>query len=108
MAIQSGKVMAFTAVSGLVAGLAACGGGQTDANTAPTDGAKPGPEGAGTETAAAAKECCKGKNVCKGKGGCNVEGANTCAGKNECKGKGGCKTGTCAEDAAAPAPAPAP
>ena len=88
MAIQMGKVLAFTAVSGMVAGLAACGSG----NAAGGEPAKD-PAAAGTATAGA-KDCCKGKNECKGKGNCKTD-ANACAGKNECKGKGGCKAADC-------------
>jgi hypothetical protein len=87
MAIQMGKVLAFTAVGGLVAGLAGCGPEKPASN--PGSG-----EGATSAPAAGAKECCKGKNTCKGKGGCKTD-ANTCQGKNDCKGKGGCKTGQC-------------
>ena len=98
MAIQTGKVLAFTAVGGLVAGLAACGGGEKKADDATKV------EGANKDaTAAGAKACCKGQNECKGKGNCKVEGAQTCKGQNECKGKGGCKAADCA--AAAPAEA---
>ena len=105
MAIQTGKVLAFTAVGGLVAGLAACGGGQTEA----TDASKV--EGANKDATAAADKCsCKGKNECKGKGGCAVEGSHGCGGKNECKGKGGCVPAECKKaapaDTAAPAAAP--
>ena len=97
MAIQTGKVLAFTAVGGLVAGLAACGGGEKKADDATKV------EGANKDaTAAGAKACCKGQNECKGKGNCKVEGKQDCKGKNECKGNGGCKAADCA---AAPAPA---
>ena len=88
MAMQMGKTLAFTALGGLVAGLAGCGGDQKQADAAPA------PTGDATAAPAEAKECCKGKNVCSGKGGCQTE-TNACAGKNECKGKGGCKSGTC-------------
>lgn len=90
MAIQMGKALAFTAVGGLVAGLAGCGGDQKQADAAPAASGDP------TAAPAAAKECCKGKNTCKGKGGCKTA-TNECAGKNECGGKGGCKSGECAQ-----------
>lgn len=98
MAIQTGKVLAFTAIGGMVAGLVACGGSQTE----PNDASKV--EGANKDAASTgAKACCKGQNECKGHGNCKVEGKNDCKGKNECKGQGGCKAADCA---AAPAPAP--
>ena len=103
MAIQIGKTLALTAVGGMVAGLAGCGGSAP----APTDpAAAPAAEPASAMPTAGAKECCKGKNECKGKGGCKVEGANDCKGKNECKSKGGCKSGECAGGGAPAAPAP--
>ena len=73
MAIQTGKVLAFTAVGGLVAGLAACGGGQTEA----TDASKV--EGANKDAQAAGDKCsCKGKNECKGKGFVDMSSAEEC------------------------------
>jgi hypothetical protein len=76
-----GKALAMTAVTGMLAGLAACGGEQKpDPNV---------PSAAPTETAPAQdKNCCKGKNECKGKSGCKTEQNATCAGQNDCKGKG--------------------
>jgi hypothetical protein len=73
-----GKALAMTAVSGMLAGLAACGGEQKADPNAPisTSAAPP------TD-----KNCCKGKNDCKGKSGCKTEN-NACAGLNECKGRG--------------------
>ena len=91
MAIQMGKTLAFTAVGGMVAGLAACGGGATEVKA--PDGA-PSATPAAAMPAAGAKDCCKGKNECKGKGNCKTE-KNDCKGKNECKGKGGCKAADC-------------
>jgi hypothetical protein len=91
MAIQIGKALAFTAVGGMVAGLAGCGG------AAAADGAAAAksPEAAGAAAAAVgAKDCCKGKNECKGKGNCKND-KNDCKGKNECKGTGGCKAADC-------------
>lgn len=104
---QIAKTLAFTAMGGLVAGLAACGGGQTEPAAGGT--ATPGPETQGTDTASAAgaKDCeCKAKNACQGKGACKGD-HNECAGKNPCKDKGGCKAADCAPAEAAPAPAPA-
>ena len=91
MAIQMSKALAFTAIGGLVAGLAACGGGEQK----PADSAAGATSADPNAAPAAAKECCKGKNTCKGKGGCHVDGAQDCKGKNDCKGKGGCKSGEC-------------
>jgi hypothetical protein len=106
MAIQMGKSLAFTAVSGMVAGLAGCGGAPVPPVDDPTAAPTPDPAGAATEAATAeAKTCCKGKNPCKAKGGCKTD-ANTCKGQNECKSKGGCSSGECAPEEAAPAPAP--
>ena len=98
MAIQTGKVLAFTAIGGMMAGLVACGGSEKPADDATKV------EGANKDAAATgAKACCKGQNECKGHGGCKTD-ANACKGQNECKGKGGCKTGDCPASAA-PAPA---
>jgi hypothetical protein len=73
-----GKALAMTAVTGMIAGLAACGGEQkADPNTPATSA------GAPTD-----KNCCKGKNECKGKSGCKTETNASCAGSNECKAKG--------------------
>ena len=75
-----GKALAMTAVTGMIAGLAACGGEQKAEPVAPTTDAVPAP----TED----KNCCKGKNECKGKSGCKTETNASCGGQNECKGKG--------------------
>jgi hypothetical protein len=73
-----GKALAMTAVTGMIAGLAACGGEQ-----------KVDPKAPSTDVAAPTdKNCCKGKNECKGKSGCKTETNASCAGSNECKGKG--------------------
>ena len=75
-----GKSLAVSAVSGLLLGVAGCGGAVPavpDVNAPKTDLAPP-----------TAKDCCKGKNECTGKSGCKVEGKNECAGKNKCKGQG--------------------
>lgn len=98
MAIELGKALALTAASGLVAGLAACGGQQAEAKDPSAEaGAAPAAEPAAataTDAPAGDKECCKGKNECKGQGQCKTE-KNDCAGQNECKGQGGCKAPDC-------------
>jgi hypothetical protein len=86
-----GRSLAFTAVSGMVAGLAGCGSAPPP--TAET-GAPPAEPAAAEAPEAGAKACCAGKNECKGKGGCKSD-THTCAGQNECKGKGGCKPADC-------------
>jgi hypothetical protein len=83
MAIQMGKVLAFSAVSGMVAALAGCGGSEPAAGT-PTSGVA-------AQPASPAKHACKGQNACKGQGGCKTD-KNACKGQNGCKGQGGCKT----------------
>jgi len=97
MGIELGKALALTAASGLVAGLAACGGQHEPAKD-PSAGAaeKPPsePAAAAAEAPAGDKECCKGNNDCKGKGNCKTD-KNDCAGNNECKGQGGCKAPDC-------------
>lgn len=73
-----GKALAMTAVTGMIAGLAACGGeNQAEPKTPSTNTAAP------TD-----KNCCKGKNECKGKSGCKTEQNASCAGANTCKGTG--------------------
>ena len=67
MSMQMGKFLAMTAVSGLVAGVAGCGGSEQ----APAAGPEAHPAGSGTPAAApaaAAKHACKGQNACKGQG----------------------------------------
>ncbi|MBX3204611.1 MAG: hypothetical protein KF764_06050 [Labilithrix sp.] len=76
-----GKALAMTAVSGMLAGLAACGGEQKPEAQTP---ATPSTDVAPPED----KNCCKGKNECKGKSGCKTETNASCAGSNECKGNG--------------------
>ncbi|AUX22623.1 uncharacterized protein SOCEGT47_031270 [Sorangium cellulosum] len=90
MAIEMGKTLAFTAVSGMVAGLTGCG----SSNLPEPEAGAPSGEPADAAPAASAKECCAGKNECKGKGGCKTD-THGCAGQNECKGKGGCKPAEC-------------
>jgi hypothetical protein len=67
MAIQMGKALAFTAVSGMVAGLAACGG--SEPAPAATPAATPATGAAAAPATDAAKHACKGQNSCKGLGG---------------------------------------
>jgi hypothetical protein len=90
------KTLAFSAVGGMVAGIAGCGPDKPASEPSGDSTATP----ADTSTAATtsdAKTCCKGKNECKGKGGCKTtgEGAHECAGKNDCTGKGGCSKREC-------------
>ena len=67
MAIQIGKALAFTAVGGMVAGLAGCG-------TPAAAGGEPAtsPEEAAAAATAGANDCCQGKNECKATGGCKA------------------------------------
>lgn len=96
MAMNLGKTLAITAVGGVLAGLAGCGGAAANA-------ADP------KMATAGAKECCKGKNACHGQGNCAVEGKQKCAGQNKCAGQGGEKSGPgCAKDGAGALPADAP
>jgi hypothetical protein len=76
-----GKTLAMTAVTGMIAGLAACGG-NADAKP-PTD-----PSSSAAPASPTDKNCCKGKNECKGKSGCKAGDNTSCAGQNSCKGKG--------------------
>jgi len=79
--MKLGKVLATTAVSGMLAALSGCGGGAEAAPPAKapsTDVPSIGGE----------KNCCKGRNACKGKSGCKGETNAACAGQNDCKGKG--------------------
>ena len=73
------QAFATTAVTGMLAALAGCGG--ADAQSSPkapaTDVSVPGD-----------RSCCKSKNACKGQSGCKTETSASCAGQNECKGKG--------------------
>lgn len=96
MGIDIGKSLALTAASGLVAGLAACGGHQEPAKDFSTAAGEPpaAEPAAHAEAPVGDKECCKGKNDCKAKGNCKTD-KNDCAGQNECKGKGGCKAPDC-------------
>ena len=92
------------AVTGILAGAAACGGQPNAAPAAPdaeapaapvADATTPEPVNdripADNDSSTPSKHACKGLNDCKGRGGCKTD-LNTCRGKNECKGRGGCKT----------------
>jgi hypothetical protein len=97
------------AVTGILAGAAACGGQASPAPAAPAAEAPaaeapaaPMADASASEpvndripsdndSSTASKHACKGLNDCKGRGGCKTD-LNTCRGKNECKGRGGCKT----------------
>lgn len=102
MAIQMGKALAFTAVGGLVAGIAGCAGEQAKTDAPAGGTAEP------AATPAGAKACCKGQNECEAKGRCAVEGKNGCAGQNKCKGQGGCNKGCPPAEAGTAAPTAAP
>jgi hypothetical protein len=82
--MKLGKVLATTAVSGMLAALSGCGAG------APAGGPKPlSPETPATDVPSLGeKNCCKGRNACKGKSGCKTQTNAACAGQNDCKGKG--------------------
>jgi hypothetical protein len=90
------------AVTGILAGAAACGGQASPAPAAPATEAAPVADATPTEpvndripadndSGQPSKHACKGLNDCKGRGGCKTE-LNSCRGKNECKGRGGCKS----------------
>lgn len=92
------------AVTGILAGAAACGGQASPTPAAPAaeapaapvaDATTPEPVNdripADNNSSNASKHACKGLNDCKNRGGCKTE-LNTCRGKNECKGRGGCKS----------------
>jgi hypothetical protein len=109
------QTLTAAAVTGILAGAAACGsqatppaapaGGEappaaaageeappataavSDAGTPTTDDRTPVP----TNATRPSKHACKGLNDCKGRGGCKTE-LNSCRGQNECKGRGGCRT----------------
>ena len=77
--MKIGKILAASAVSGMLVGvMTGCGAEQPAPPAVPSAGA----------AAPAPKDCCKGKNECKGKSGCKAGDNATCAGHNECKGKG--------------------
>jgi hypothetical protein len=88
--MKLGKVLATTAVSGMLAALSGCGGGATPGASE----AMPPTTPATNVPAIGEKNCCKGKNACKGKSGCKTQTNAACAGQNDCKGKGtSCPTG---------------
>ena len=82
--MKLGKVLATTAVSGMLAALTGCGGGAAAGASEPTTPSAP----ATDVPAIGEKNCCKGKNACKGKSGCKTQTNAACAGQNDCKGKG--------------------
>ena len=85
--MKLGKVLATTAVSGMLAALSGCGGAAAKGsgeNMAPATPASP----ATDMPSVGEKNCCKGKNACKGKSGCKSQTNAACAGQNDCKGKG--------------------
>ena len=73
-----GKALAMTAVTGMLAALAGCGGENAAAPKAPSTDVTPHSD----------KNCCKGKNECKNKSGCKAGDNASCAGQNTCRGKG--------------------
>jgi hypothetical protein len=84
MAIKFGKTLALVAVSGMVAGLAACGG------------STPAPESADKPAAEGAKASCGGKGEGKSCGG-KGEGKSCGGAKEEGKSCGGAKEGAPAD-----------
>ena len=77
--MKLGKVLATSAVTGMLAALAGCGGGD---NNLP-------PKAPSTDVPTVGeKNCCKGRNACKGQSGCKTGVNAACAGQNDCKGKG--------------------
>ena len=67
MSVPINKALALTAATGLLAGLAACGGETKIAKDA-SDAAGDAAGDAVAEGKKAAVNCCKGKNACKGQG----------------------------------------
>ena len=103
--MELAKTIAFSAVGGMVVGIAGCGGKAAPAADQPT--ADTTAAAADTTAAAAeagAKACCKGQHDCGGKGSCQVKVGDKladgsvvkegeehgCKTKNKCKAKGGC------------------
>ena len=72
------KVLALTAISGILAGASSCGDKKADAKD-PSSTNEPAPE---------MKNCCRGKNQCKNQSGCQTETNPAGAGQNACAGKG--------------------
>ena len=82
--MKLGKVLATTAVSGMLAALSGCGGA-----AAKGPGESMAPATPATDVPSLGeKNCCKGRNACKGKSGCKTQTNAACAGQNDCKGKG--------------------
>jgi hypothetical protein len=82
--MKLGKVLATTAVSGMLAALSGCGAGAASGGGESITPATP----ATDVPSIGDKNCCKGKNACKGKSGCKTQTNAACAGQNDCKGKG--------------------
>ncbi len=87
------QTMMAAAISGILAGVSGCGGGETTPPAeSPSSAAAPAEAPADVAAAPEAeKHACKGQNTCAGRGGCKTD-KHDCKGKNECKGQGGCKT----------------
>ena len=76
--MKIGKILAASAVSGMLVGvMTGCGGSEAAPAKSPT-----------ADNAQAPKDCCKGKNTCKGTSGCKAGQNASCAGQNSCKGQG--------------------
>ena len=78
--MKIGKILAASAVSGMLVGvMTGCGGSSdnTPAKSPAADTSQP-----------AAKNCCTGKNTCKGTSGCKAGQNASCSGQNACKGQG--------------------
>lgn len=76
--MDAAKALSLSAVTGILAGLAACGGEpRTEPQTPSTSVPVP------TE-----RHCCKGRNECQGKSGCKTDQNASCAGQNSCRGRG--------------------
>jgi hypothetical protein len=77
--MKIGKILAASAISGMLVGvMTGCGGNEAAPPASPS----------GAAAAPAPKDCCKGKNTCKGTSGCKAGDNATCAGHNDCKGHG--------------------
>jgi hypothetical protein len=78
--MKLGRVLATTAVSGIMAALGGCGGA--------ADAGVPAKAPSTDVPAVGERDCCRGRNACKNKSGCKTETNAACAGQNDCKGKG--------------------
>jgi hypothetical protein len=87
MKLNSRRVIAAVALSGLISGAAIH---QTQARDDSSTTNKSGVAAPGKAARKMPKvQDCSGQNECKGIGGCKTE-AHACKFKNDCKGKGGC------------------